>query len=272
MIDLTALIVDDEPLAVRRLEILLNRITGVTAVDSAGGCAEALQKFAAHRPDVILLDICMRDGTGFDILDRLPAGASPTVIFVTAFDDYAVRAFEARAVDYLLKPVETERLQAALNRARRVIEANESVDKLAELRATIEQLRARIRASGPDDDDIWVHEVGGAYARVPLAQIEFARSEGEYVRIHTSERSYLLRISIKQLEEKMRPGEFTRTHRSALVRTNMIQSVRRLQSGGVEVVLREGGSVPAGRVYAKKLRATLIRRRREGPPSQARPV
>ena len=118
MTDLRVLTVDDEPLALRRLHVALENIPDVVHVGSAGGRAEALRQIEKHRPDVILLDVRMRDGSGFDIVEKLMSGEPPVIIFVSAFDDHAAKAFEVRAIDYILKPVGYDRLKSALDRAR----------------------------------------------------------------------------------------------------------------------------------------------------------
>ncbi|MFZ5616234.1 MAG: LytR/AlgR family response regulator transcription factor [Pseudomonadota bacterium] len=260
MFELRTMIVDDEPLAVRRIAIALAKIEGAICIGSAAGCEEALSKFATLRPDVVLLDIGMRDGTGFDFLERLPEGSAPAVIFVTAFDHFAVRAFESSAADYVLKPLETRRLEAALARARKNLALKDAEEKFANLRATIDQLRAEIRQSQkPPVDDIWAHNHGGGHVRVRISDIEYARSEGEYVRIHVAGRSHLIRMSIRKLEEKLPSGEFVRIHRSAIARVSQIQSFRNKSLGGAEVVLRCGVTLPAGRVYAQLMRTALLK-------------
>lgn len=260
MTDLKILIVDDEPLAVRRLEIAVERIEGVTCAGTASGCAEAHEQYAALNPDILLLDIRMRDGTGFEFLDRLPDLATPAIIFVTAFDAFAVRAFETCAVDYVLKPVETSRLAAAIARARDKIEATEAAQEVGGLKAIIEQLRAGMRAARKsEEEEIWAPLRGGDYARVPIGSIRVAKSEGEYVRIFTGERSYLIRISLTRLANKFPSDAFIRVHRNAIVRINAIRSVQFKPLGGADISLENGDMLLAGRIYAKQLRRTLLR-------------
>lgn len=272
MSELRTLIVDDEPLAVRRTEIALAKIKGAICVGSASGCEEALVKFDSLNPDVILLDICMRDGTGFDFLERLPDRSAPAVIFITAFDHFAIRAFESSVADYVLKPLEAGRLEAALARARSRLALKGAEEKFANLRATIDQLRDEIRRSQrPAVEDIWAHNHGGGHVRVPVSDIEYARSEGEYVRIHAAGRSHLIRMSIRKLEDRLPPGEFVRIHRSVVVRVDQIQSFRNKSLGGAEVILRSGVTLPAGRVYSRQMRAALLKVHRESPAGDGAP-
>lgn len=256
------LIVDDEPLAIRRLEIALEMISGVHCVGSARSCRDAVSKYSELRPDIVLLDICMKNGDGFEFLESLPAGAAPSVVFVTAFDHFAARAFDVCAADYVLKPVETERLKSALDRARSVLQHNEAKERIAALHATVDQLRGEIRRTQSGaHGDIWVNGPSGTHIRVPIDEIDFVTSEGEYVRIHTKSRSHLVRTSLSQLEEKLDSELFVRTHRSAIVRFSTIRSFGNKLSGGAEVRLRDGATVPLGRVYATRLKAFMAMRK-----------
>ncbi|MCB2113235.1 MAG: response regulator transcription factor [Parvularculaceae bacterium] len=255
------MIVDDEPLAVRRLEITLGAIAGAECVATARNCEEAVRKFRESAPDIVLLDICMKNGDGFDFLEMLPADAAPGIIFVTAFDHFAARAFDVLAADYVLKPVEPDRLKLAIERARVFLQAHDADNRICALRETVAQLREEIRKTHSDyDKEIWVNGAAGAHIRVPVDDIVFARSEGEYVRIHTKFRSHLIRISLLQLEERLDPAEFIRTHRSAIVRLSAIESFGAKASGGGEVRLRDGATVPLGRVYAKRIRTIAASR------------
>lgn len=252
--------VDDEPLALRRLELVLATVPGVRLAGSAGNCDDAVALIAAAKPDIVLLDIRLRDGTGFDILARLPDGVAPAVIFTTAFDHFAIRAFEVSAVDYVLKPIETPRLTEAIERARARLTADRSVGQAEEMRAVIRDLRAEFhgRDASPYDTELWVRGVTGNLTRVPIDMVDWVSSEDDYVRLHMGATSHLLRLSIRAFEARVDPEQFVRVHRSALVRTTRITEIRRLISGQREIVLRDGTRITSGRVYAKRLRSLLL--------------
>jgi DNA-binding LytR/AlgR family response regulator len=257
MNDLSVATIDDEPLALRRLAILLRSMPGIRHVGSASSCSEGAALIARVRPDAILLDIRMRDGSGFDLIDQLPDGTVPSVIFVTAFDHFAIRAFEKSAVDYLLKPIEPPRLAVALERARARLLADDAVDRVGELHAVIGNLRARIaeQESSPYEHELWIRNAIGGLARVALKDVRWVSTEEDYVRLHTAAGSHLLRLSIRRLESRIDPEQFIRVHRAALVRVDQIVEIRRTAMGRREVVIRGGERIQAGRVYAKKLRA-----------------
>ena len=253
---LRVLAVDDEVLALRRLHILLGNLEGVEQIGEARGCDEAVRLVQTLEPDVLLLDVQMRDGTGFDVVEKLPPGKPPLIIFVSAFDHYAVRAFETSAIDYVLKPVEFERLQAALGRARDRLAAFDADQQLEEMREIITALRSSMREDGQPryETELWIRKNVTGFARVPIDSIEWVCSEDDYVRVHTRETSYLMRSSIRSLEGRLDPSLFTRIHRRALVRKSAIREFRSPRFGATEVVLQSGQRLPAGRVYAKTLR------------------
>lgn len=260
---ISVLIVDDEPLARRRLELILAKIPGVDHVGSVGSCREAIESIAEVNPDVVLLDIKMRDGTGFDVLDRLPADRHPGIIFTTAFDHFAARAFETHAIDYLLKPVEIERLQIAIDRLRHSLAAADAREQILQMRAVIDDLRAGYHGqdSPPREDELWLRSAVGALTCVHRRDIEMVTAEDDYVRLHAGSASYLIRGSIKatQADLSLSDEEFVRVHRRMLLRRSSITSVRRSIEHGVRIRLRNGTEVGAGRVYAKKLLHSLPR-------------
>lgn len=253
---LRILTVDDEPLALRRLALSLGKLPDVDHVGSAAGCTEALDKIAQLKPDVLLLDIRMRDGTGFDLLDRLPDNLMPAVIFVTAFDIYAMKAFDVQAVDYVLKPVELERLAIALERARERLRADASVERVQELREIVSTLRAEMQAQPQErfERDFWIRRHGGGYVRVSAEDIDTITAEDDYVKIRSAGREYLMRATVTGLHSRLDPSQFLRVHRSTVVRVGAIREFRRESLGRLEVHLCDGSVFPVGRVYAKALR------------------
>ena len=253
---LRILTVDDEALALRRLKLLLQAIPQAEHVGEAGGCAEALAMIGALKPDVVLLDIKMRDGSGFEVVEALAQRPNPPVIiFVTAFDHFAIRAFESAVADYLLKPVERERLARALAKARQQLRAMDAEQRLTEMQEIVRNLRsmAHGEANSPFETEFWLRGAAGL-VRVPVDAIDCVSSEDEYVAIHTAGGSHLMRSSIRQFEGRVEPQLFVRVHRRWLVRRTAIAELRTPRFGRAEVVLRNGKRIPAGRVYLKQLR------------------
>jgi two-component system LytT family response regulator len=254
---LRVLTIDDEVLALRRLKLLLQTIAQVDHVGEANSCEQAISKIDSLRPDAVLLDIKMRDGTGFDVVEAIgqrPDG--PAVIFVTAFDEFAVQAFDSAVADYLLKPVERDRLTRALDRVHRrhkLLDAEQRVDELHQI---VRALRAARQRDHAYESEFWLKSSGGL-VRVPVDTIESVSSEDEYIAIHTASGSHLMRGSIRQFSERVEPGLFVRIHRRWLVKQTAIAELRTRALSSAEIVLRNGQRLPAGRVYLKELRRTV---------------
>jgi two-component system response regulator AlgR len=259
MTDLTILIADDEPLASRRLRILIERHDGVRLIGVARDGEEALEAIRAHRPDVVLLDVEMPGLGGFELVERLGRDEQPIIIFATAFDHYAARAFEARAIDYLVKPVEAQRLYAALDRAREQRDRAEAAARLDEMREIIANLR-RNAAPAPArryERELWVKSLGET-VRVPLDAVELIEAERDYVRLRMGGRSFLHREPLSALEERLDPDEFIRVHRSVIVRRDCVAAIGRSPSRTPVLRLRSGEQVSVGRRYAAQLAALRL--------------
>lgn len=198
----------------------------------------------------------MRDGSGFDLLEQL-TDRDLAVIFTTAYDHFAVRAFEVCAVDYVLKPISVARLRDALDRARARLEANDAAGQLAELRSAVGELRRQLGEQNEKETEFWVRGASGSLVRVLAGDIEWIKSEDDYVRLHTRTASHLLRGSIRSAMAELDAADFIRVHRNALVRRASIKALHRRSLGSIEVELYSGARIPAGRVYAKQLRAGL---------------
>jgi two-component system LytT family response regulator len=255
MNSLRILVVDDEVLARRRLKLLLGSLPYVEQVGEADGLADALDKVHQLVPDVILLDIRMRDGSGFDLVEALARRpVAPTVVFVSAFDRFALRAFETSVVDYLLKPVERDRLVQALSKARQRRSEADAEQRVAELQEIVRNLRsAASDDASPYESEFWLKS-GGGFVKVPVDAIEWVGSEDEYVRLNTMAGSFLMRSSIRQMEARLDPDRFIRIHRRWLVRKAAIAELRVPKLGRAEVVLHSGKRLATGRVYGKQLR------------------
>jgi two-component system LytT family response regulator/two-component system response regulator AlgR len=259
MTALRVLIVDDEPLARRRLEILLREQPGVELVGAAPDGFVARRMIAELSPQVVLLDIKMPGLTGLELLDALRSAdagdAAPVVIFVTAFDRFALEAFERAAFDYLLKPVEPARLAASLARAREALADRAAVERVQELEEILQNLRSGPAPAQPSafERELWIQERGGR-ASLPVAAIDWVAAERDYVRIHTGARSFLIRQSIGALAARLDPKLFIRVHRSSLVRADRIVRIRHAAGRGA-VVLSTGAEIAVSRRHMGALKA-----------------
>jgi DNA-binding LytR/AlgR family response regulator len=259
---LRVLIVDDEPLARRRLEILLREQTSVELVGAAPDGFAARRMIAELSPDVVLLDIKMPGLTGLELLDALAGDGTretaPIVIFVTAFDRFALDAFERAAFDYLLKPVEPARLAASLARARDSLADRAAAERVQELEEVLRNLRSGSATSPAASDtpyarEIWIQERSGR-ASLPVATIDWVAAERDYVRIHTATRSFLVRQSIGALAARLDPALFLRVHRSSLVRADRIVRIRHALGRGA-VLLSTGAEIAVSRRHMGALKA-----------------
>jgi DNA-binding LytR/AlgR family response regulator len=254
---LRVLIVDDEPLARRRLEILLRDQAEVELVGAAPDGVAARRMIAELNPHVVLLDIKMPGLTGIELLDAL-GEAAPIVIFVTAFDRFALDAFDRAAFDYLLKPVEPARLTASLARAREALVEHAAAERVRELEEILHNLRSGPTMSTPPpaaafDRDIWIQERGGRI-NLPVTAIDWVAAERDYVRIHAGARSFLVRQSIGALAARLDPVLFVRVHRSSLVRADRIVRLRHAAGRG-SVMLSTGAEVAVSRRHMGALKA-----------------
>jgi two-component system response regulator AlgR len=239
---LKTLVVDDEPLATERLQLLLARIGGIDLVGTASDGESACRMAEALHPDLLLLDIAMPGMDGIDVARELGrSGTRPAVIFVTAFDQFAVSAFEVEAVDYLVKPVDPKRLERALERAR---------DHLASRR---EGSADDAPAAGTYLDEFWASDLTGL-VRIRAVDIDRVSAERDYMRLHVGQRSWLIHHSMAALEEGLDPAVFVRLHRSAIVRRDFISGFQRNASGRWIARLADGTEQPVGRLYADCVR------------------
>lgn len=257
---LRVLIVDDEPLARRRLDILLRDVDGVEVAGVAAEGAQARRLIDDLRPDLVLLDIKMPGLSGFEVLDGVArAGdAAPIVIFVTAFDRFAVEAFDRAAFDYLLKPVEPERLAQAIGRAREALARRGAAERVRELEEIVANLRGGPPEPAAYDREVWVQERGDRLS-LPVAAIDWVAAERDYVRLHAGARSFLVRLPLGALADRLDPRQFVRVHRSSLVRIDRIVRVRRT-AGRTSVVLSTGAEVAVSRRHLAGLKAVTMER------------
>ncbi|WP_293907684.1 LytTR family DNA-binding domain-containing protein [Phenylobacterium sp.] len=251
-------LVDDEPPALRRLMMALDKEPGVEVVGQAGDGAAALALIRRGGIDVMLLDIRMPGLSGLDLARAIDPREAPAFIFVTAFSRFAADAFELAAVDYLLKPVEFGRLHEALERARQALSSRNARSRIAELEEVVAALRAA--EVEPVDsgyaEEIWVPDRGDRL-RLPVALIDWVEAERDYVRIHSRGRSFLVRKAIRTLQAELDPAQFLRIHRGALVRRDRIVRLARRPGGPCAVVLQSGAEVPVARRQAAQVRRII---------------
>jgi len=240
---LRVLIADDEPLAAERLQLLLAKAEGAQLVGTASDGDSAINLTEALTPDLLLLDIAMPGLDGIGVAKALAAlDPSPAVVFVTAFDQFAVAAFEVEAVDYLMKPVDSSRLERALSRARQYIQTR-SVAEAGPVQPSSRYL-----------DEFWATDLSGL-VRIAARDIDRISAERDYMRLHVGARSWLIHHSMSALEDGLDPALFVRLHRSAIVRRDFITGFQRNPSGRWIARLADGGEQPVGRLYAENVRA-----------------
>jgi two-component system, LytTR family, response regulator len=243
-----ALIVDDEPLARRRIRRMLARDA---EVEIAGDCAngrEAVGKIRELRPDLIFLDVQMPELDGFAVLEAVGAEAMPLVIFVTAFDQYALQAFEVYALDYLLKPFDRRRFDKALTRAKTRLLSVRTSDVGQQALALLEDLRAQSSYI-----ERLVVKAGGRAFFLKTEEIDWIEAEGKYVRLHVGKESHLLREAIGSIESQLDPKRFPRIHRSTIVNIDRVRELQPWFHNEYRVILRDGTELMLSRSCRKRL-------------------
>lgn len=255
---LRIVIVEDEPLAVERLQLALEGVPDIELVGASHDGRAGLELIRRVRPDLVFLDIRMPSMDGLELAEALAADHGPAVIFLTAYGQYAVDAFELAAVDYLMKPVGLDRVRAAVERARVRIAQSTAQERAEELRTLLDT----VRREGPPPTrvdpyrSLWVTDARGR-VRVPLASIEWLEAERDYVRIHTETGSHLTRITLQGVAKQLDDAQFFRVHRSAIVNLKAVTGLKRRSWGLTSVALASGVDVPVGRPYLQTLKARL---------------
>ena len=248
------LLVDDEPLALDRLRTFFGDIDGTEVVGQAQDGEEALAAIKELLPDLVILDVQMPGRNGLRTAAEIDVEPRPELVFVTAHEHYAPDAFDVDAADYLLKPVRFDRLRQAVERARRRRSMRERAERAGELEHQVEELRAG--APKPlEEDGFWVPERNGQ-RRVPIDSIDWIEAARDYVLLHTSLRSHLLRITMAALEEKLEGSRLLRVHRSAFVRPDRVAEVKRANRS-LCLVLADGANVAVGPNYLAAVREAL---------------
>jgi two-component system LytT family response regulator len=231
-----ALIVDDEPLARSNLSVLLRLDPDIEIAGECSSGMEALAEIRRTRPDLVFLDVQMPECDGFDVLELLGADVPPAIIFVTAYDQYALRAFEAGALDYILKPFDNARFNLALHRAKERIKNDRG------LPAKLERLALKC---------------AGQVSFIKISEIDWIEAADYYASLHVGTKTHLLRRSMSELEQELDPTIFCRIHRSAIVNLNRVRSLKLNEDGEYEVVLDDGTHLRLSRRYRNQLQSRL---------------
>jgi two-component system LytT family response regulator len=252
MARIRTLIVDDEPLARQRLRTLLQDEPDVEVVGECAGGREAIAAIGRQAPDLVFLDVQMPAPDGFGVIQAVGVERMPAVIFVTAYDRYALQAFEVQALDYLLKPFDRDRFRKALGRARAQLERSRAGDLGDRLAALLEDVQG-----GRKPVERLVIKSGGRVFFLRAAEIDWVEAAGNYLRLHVGREVHLLRETLNGLEARLDPEQFLRIHRSTLVNVERIREIQPLFHGDGVVVLRDGTELPMSRGYRQQLRRFL---------------
>jgi len=237
-VKIRTLLVDDEPLARSNIAVLLRQDPQIDIIGECGSGAEALGEIRVSKPDLLFLDVQMPECDGFDVLEMLGNDLPPAVIFVTAYDQYAVRAFEAGALDYLLKPFDNARFELAVARAK-------------------QRMREASRGEGQRQVERIVVKSAGEVCFVKIADIDWIEAADYYACLHVGAKNHLLRRSLSELEAELDPKQFCRVHRSGIVNLDRVSSLTLDEDGEYEVLLRTGPRVRMSRRYRKELESRM---------------
>ena len=243
-----AMIVDDEPLARRGIRAHLAEEKDIEVVAECGDGREAARLILELEPDLVFLDVQMPELDGFGVLKEAAAGRLPSVIFVTAYDKYALRAFDVHALDYLLKPFDAERFAKALARARSQMEREGLSEISLRLQSLIEDLKTNQKYA-----ERLVVKTAGRIFFLGVGEIDWVEAADNYVRLHAGRDSHLLRETMSSIEKRLDPALFLRVHRSAIVNVRRIKELRPLFRGEYEIILQGGTRLATGRGYRDKL-------------------
>ena len=258
-----AVIVDDEPAARRGVRLMLERDAEIEIVGEAATGGEATELITRSRPDVAFLDVQMPGGDGFEAIARVDPAQVPAVVFVTAYDEHALRAFEINAVDYLLKPYDDVRFGAALQRAKAAARRRREESAEHRLSRLMNYLRddpartAATRSPGPEDRDrIWVKSSGEIFF-LKADEIDWIEAEGDYMKFHVAGRAHLMRETMARLEGRLDGKRFIRIHRSTIVNLDRVRKLSPSFAGEYAVVLTDGAKLKLSRGYHDRVAALL---------------
>ena len=259
------LIVDDEPLARERVRSMMDTVGDLEVIGEARDGAEAVDVILSQAPELVFLDVQMPKLDGFEVIHSVGAERMPPVVFVTAFDQHALRAFEVQAMDYLLKPFDQDRFQGALRRVRQQMDTAENGELGKRLLALVRDLKSDLPGEGltpaPVDkrSDRMVVKSSGRLFFLRADEIDWVEAAGNYVRLHVGAESHLLRETMNAIEGRLHPDTFFRIHRSRIVNIERIKELQPWFNGEYVVILRNGTKLTLSRGYREKLQDRLGR-------------
>ena len=272
------LIVDDEPIARRRISRLLRLEQDVELVDEAGSGTDAVAAIRETHPDLVFLDVQMPDMDGFAVVEALGNETLPAIVFVTAYNEYAVKAFDVNAIDYILKPFDPERFRAAFQRVRGRLEQKSSAEEGRRIRALLEEVlggeRAQALSASASNapkiegrpaaapprrlDRLMVKHDGRVYF-VKVTDVDWFEAAGNYIRVHVGRVSHLIRETMHGIEAQLDPNQFARIHRAVIVNLDRIRELQPWFAGDYIVILRDGRQLKLSRTYRDALQARVHR-------------
>jgi two-component system LytT family response regulator len=280
------LIVDDEPIARRRISRLLKAEEDVEVVDEVGSGTDAVAAIRERRPDMVFLDVQMPDMDGFGVVASLGAESMPAIVFVTAYNEYAVKAFDVNAVDYILKPFDPERFRAAFQRARSQLEQRNSAEAGRRIKQLLEEVLGEERAQAIATSVAGATTANGAgngHAAAPVnvpraryldrlmvkhdgrvfflkvSDVDWFEASGNYVRVHVGRGSHLIRETMHGIEAQLEPNQFARIHRAVIVNLDRIRELQPWFAGDYIVILRDGRQLKLSRTYREALQDRMHR-------------
>jgi two-component system LytT family response regulator len=249
---ISTLIVDDEPLARKGVRAHLDSERDIQIVGECSNGLEAVSAIRKKHPDLVFLDVQMPELDGFGVIEEVGAAEMPTVIFVTAYESHAIRAFEVEALDYVLKPFESERFHMAVSRARAEIEKKRSGETNLQLVGFIKELRQRRQYL-----ERLAIKSAGRISFVSVGEIDWIEAADNYVSLHAGRESHLLRETMSSLENKLDPARFARIHRSVIVNLDRIKQLNPMFRGEYELIMLDGTRLSSGSVYRDRVRQLL---------------
>ncbi|GJM35322.1 MAG: DNA-binding response regulator [Saprospiraceae bacterium] len=246
---LKCLIIDDEPLARRRVKMLLDSWPEINILGECGKGIEAIKRIKDEQPDLIFLDIQMKDMTGFDVLRALPADQLPLTIFITAYDQYAIRAFDVFAFDYLLKPFKEERFHLSVEKAMNQLNDKKQVHSVDQLQSLLQFLQEKESPSSSLTNNSLPIKMSGRILFVEFEQIQYIEASGYYIEIFSLDKKHLLRESLVNMLEKLPDTCFIRIHRSTIINIDYLAEIIHLGLGEVEVLMKDNKRFRVSRSY-----------------------
>jgi two-component system LytT family response regulator len=264
------LVTDDEPIARRRIRRFLRSENNVDVIGECSNGREAIEAIREHNPDLVFLDVQMPDVDGFGVVSALGPDQMPAVIFVTAYDEYALKAFEVHAMDYLLKPFDAERFKTAFQRAREHIDRVTTAEAGRRLKTLLEQVLSDDRVDVPGGlpsapppkanylDRLMVKSDGRVFF-VKVTDVDWFEASGNYVRVHVGKISHLIRETMAGVESSLNPALFARIHRAVIVNLDRIKELQPWFAGDYVVILRDGRQLKLSRTYRDQLQARMHR-------------